>query len=104
MKITKVEPFILHIPVTGNGISDSTHSITHWGVVGAQISTANGLVGWGFTGTHAFLPGDRLIASCIKDCYAPLLIGESALNITSFGTKWPATQPCSGSDVQVFPS
>lgn len=81
MKITKVEPFILHIPVTGSGISDSTHSITHWGVVGAQISTDNGLVGWGFTGTHAFLPGDRLIASCIKDCFAYILIGQSALDI-----------------------
>jgi L-alanine-DL-glutamate epimerase-like enolase superfamily enzyme len=87
MNITKVEPFILHIPVTGNGISDSTHSITHWGVVGAQISTANGLVGWGFTGTHAFLPGDRLIASCIKDCFAPLLIGESALSINQLWYK-----------------
>jgi L-alanine-DL-glutamate epimerase-like enolase superfamily enzyme len=81
MKITKVEPFILHIPVTGSGIADSTHSITHWGVVGAQICTDNGFVGWGFTGTHAFLPGDRLIASCIKDCFATLLIGQSALEI-----------------------
>lgn len=34
MKITRVESFILHVPVTGNGIADSTHSITHWGVVG----------------------------------------------------------------------
>ncbi len=81
MKITQVQPFILHVPVTGNGISDSTHSITHWGVVGAQITTDQGLVGRGFTGTHAFLAGDRLIASCIKDCFGPMLIGQSALDI-----------------------
>jgi L-alanine-DL-glutamate epimerase-like enolase superfamily enzyme len=87
MKVTKIEPFILHIPVTGNGIADSTHAITHWGVVGAQIITDNGLTGWGFTGTHAFLPGDKLIASCIKECYAPILIGESALNINQLWYK-----------------
>jgi L-alanine-DL-glutamate epimerase-like enolase superfamily enzyme len=81
MKITGIDPFIMHIPVTGSGISDSTHSITHWGVVGAQVSTDKGLVGWGFTGTHAFLPGDRLIAACIKDCFAPILIGQPALEI-----------------------
>jgi hypothetical protein len=31
MKITSVRPFILHVPVTGSQIADSTHSITHWG-------------------------------------------------------------------------
>ena len=42
MKITSVRPFILHVPVTGSQIADSTHSITHWGVVGAQIGTRVG--------------------------------------------------------------
>lgn len=37
MKIKKVEPFILHVPVTGPRIADSTHRITHWGVVGARV-------------------------------------------------------------------
>ena len=36
MKITAVEPFILHVPLTASSISDSTHSITHWGVVGRE--------------------------------------------------------------------
>lgn len=76
MKIKEIEPFILHIPVTGNSIADSTHSITHWGVVGAKVKASNGQTGWGFTGTHAYLPGDQLIAMCIKDCFAPVLIGE----------------------------
>jgi L-alanine-DL-glutamate epimerase-like enolase superfamily enzyme len=78
MKITKVQPFILHVPVTGQGISDSTHSISHWGVVGTAIHTDNDLTGWGFTGTHAHLASDRLITACIRDCYTPLLIGEDA--------------------------
>lgn len=78
MTITQVDPFILHIPVTGGSISDSTHSITHWGVVGTAITTGEGLVGWGFTGTHAHLPSDRLITACIRDCYTPLLLGEDA--------------------------
>lgn len=81
MKISRVDPFILHVPVTGGGIADSTHSITHWGVVGVRIETSDGLVGWGFTGTHAHLPSDRLITACLRECFAPLLLGEDARDI-----------------------
>jgi L-alanine-DL-glutamate epimerase-like enolase superfamily enzyme len=81
MKIKSVQPFILHVPVTGSQIADSTHSITHWGVVGVQIDTENGLTGYGFTGTHAHLPSDQLITRCIETCHAPLLIGEDAGDI-----------------------
>ena len=95
MKITEVEPFILHLPLTQSSISDSTHSITHWGVVGAKITTEDGLAGYGFTGTHAHLPSDRLITACIRDCYAPLLLGEDATAITRLWTRlarYPALQ------------
>jgi L-alanine-DL-glutamate epimerase-like enolase superfamily enzyme len=78
MKIKSVEPFILHVPLNAGSISDSTHSITHWGVVGAKIATDDGLEGFGFTGTHAHLPSDRLVTSCISGSYAPLLVGEDA--------------------------
>ena len=81
MKIQSVTPFILHVPVTGSQIADSTHTITHWGVVGARIDTDDGLSGYGFTGTHAHLPSDQLIARCIATCHAPLLIGEDAAAI-----------------------
>lgn len=87
MRITAVEPFILHLPLTAASISNSTHSITHWGVVGARIATDAGLVGWGFTGTHAHAPSDRLITACIRDCYAPLLLGENALDRTRLWQK-----------------
>jgi L-alanine-DL-glutamate epimerase-like enolase superfamily enzyme len=78
MKITSVEPFILHVPLNTESISDSTHTITHWGVVGAKIVADNGLAGYGFTGTHAHLPSDRLVTSCISESYALLLLGEDA--------------------------
>ena len=78
MKIRSVEPFILHAPLNTDSISDSTHTITHWGVVGTKIVTEEGLEGFGFTGTHAHLPSDRLVTSCISECYAPLLLGEDA--------------------------
>jgi L-alanine-DL-glutamate epimerase-like enolase superfamily enzyme len=78
LKIRSLEPFILHIPVNAGSISDSTHTITHWGVVGTRILTEDGLIGFGFTGTHSHLPTDRLIAACIAESYAPLLIGEDA--------------------------
>ena len=87
MKITAVEPFILHVPLTAASIADSTHRITHWGVVGARIATDAGLEGYGFTGTHAHAPSDRLITACIRDCYAPLLLGEDARDRTRLWTK-----------------
>jgi L-alanine-DL-glutamate epimerase-like enolase superfamily enzyme len=78
MRIKAVEPFILHAPIALGSISDSTNTITHWGIVGVKITTEDGLEGYGFTGTHAHLPSDRLIAGCIGQCYAPLLVGEDA--------------------------
>jgi L-alanine-DL-glutamate epimerase-like enolase superfamily enzyme len=76
MKITALEPFILHVPVTRQRIEDSTHSVTHWGAPGVIVRTDEGIHGCGFTGTHAHLPTDRLIADCIAHTYGPLLIGE----------------------------
>lgn len=87
MRIAEVEPFILHIPVTGGSIADSTHRISHWGVVGTKIVTADGREGFGFTGTHADLASDRLITACIRDCYAPLLVGEDAAEISRLWTR-----------------
>src|SRR4051794_23216590 len=81
MKIARVEPFILHVPVTRGGIADSTHRITHWGAPGVIIETDSGLQGFGYTGTPAHLATDRLIASCIADSFGPLLIGEDAHEI-----------------------
>jgi L-alanine-DL-glutamate epimerase-like enolase superfamily enzyme len=78
MKITQVDPLILHMPLNTASIADSTHRITHWGVVGVRLATDSGLEGYGYTGTHADLASDRLITSCIGNCYAPLLLGEDA--------------------------
>ena len=86
MKITSVTPFILHVPVTGSQIADSTHSISHWGVVGTKIE-AEGHTGYGFTGTHAHLPSDHLITRCIETCHAPLLVGEDARDINRLWLK-----------------
>ena len=76
MRITAVEPLILHMPLNRSSIADSTHRITHWGVVGVRLVTDDGREGYGFTGTHADLASDRLIAACIGNCYAPLLAGR----------------------------
>ena len=81
MRIEAISPFILHVPVTGAQIADSTHTVSHWGVVGARIDVEGGLSGWGYTGTHAHLASDRLITRCIETCIAPLLIGEDARDI-----------------------
>ena len=92
MRIKHIESFILHIPVTGSQIADSTHTISHWGVVGACVSTEDGLKGYGFTGTHAHLASDQLITRCIDTCIAPLLLGEDANDIERLWQK-VARQP-----------
>ena len=85
MRIAAVEPFILHVPVNRDSISDSSHTISHWGVVGVRIVAEDGTAGYGFTGTHAHLASDRLITSCISACYAELLVGEN-VDISQFTT------------------
>ena len=87
MKITQLEPFILHALVTRGGIADSTHSITHWGAPGVAIHTDAGLTGYGFCGTHAHLATDRLITDCIVHTYGPLLLGEDPRAVVSLWEK-----------------
>ncbi|MEZ5277902.1 MAG: mandelate racemase/muconate lactonizing enzyme family protein [Opitutaceae bacterium] len=87
MKITRLEPFILHAPVTRGGIADSTHSITHWGAPGVAIHTDTGLVGYGYSGTHAHLPTDRLIVDCIVQSFGPLLIGSDPREVRALWEK-----------------
>lgn len=81
MKITSIETFILHVPVTRHQIADSTHRLSHWGAPGVIIRTDTGLCGYGYTGTHAHLSTDRLIADCIEQSYAPLLLGEDPAQV-----------------------
>jgi L-alanine-DL-glutamate epimerase-like enolase superfamily enzyme len=81
MKITDITPFILHVPVTRKGIADSMHSITHWGAPGVIIETDTGIRGYGYTGTHAHLPTDKLITSCISETYGPLLKGKDPQDV-----------------------
>ena len=75
MKITKIEPFLLHVPVSRGGIADAYHSLTHWGAPGVRIHTDDGLVGCGYTGTHAETALDRLIVEAIR-YYGRLLEGR----------------------------
>ncbi|OSQ36723.1 mandelate racemase/muconate lactonizing enzyme family protein [Thalassospira mesophila] len=83
MKITALKTFILHVPVTRNGVSDSTHTLTHWGAPGVMIETDAGIIGYGYSGTHAHLPTDRLITQCIETCFADLIIGRNPLEVTA---------------------
>lgn len=79
MKITGVDTFILHVPVTQQRIADSTHVLSHWGAPGVIVHTDAGIDGFGYSGTHAHLAADRLITSAISKCFAPLLIGSNPL-------------------------
>jgi L-alanine-DL-glutamate epimerase-like enolase superfamily enzyme len=87
LKITAVEPFLLHVPVTGDHITDSMHSVTHWGLAGVILRTDGGLSGYGYTGTHAHLASDLLITDCIGRVYAPLLLDESFHHVQALWKK-----------------
>jgi L-alanine-DL-glutamate epimerase-like enolase superfamily enzyme len=83
MKIRKIEPFILHVPIAQQQISDATNTISHWGIVGAKITTDTGMVGYGYTATHAEITGDRAIARIIRDALAPQLIGKNPVEVNT---------------------
>ena len=87
MKIRTVEPFILHVPIEQKTISDASNTISHWGVVGAKITTDTGIVGYGYTGTHAELAGDQAIAHVIGASFGPILIGENPIEVNSLWHK-----------------
>jgi L-alanine-DL-glutamate epimerase-like enolase superfamily enzyme len=81
MRVTKLEPIILHAPVTRGAIADSTHHLTHWGAPGVAVHTDTSHIGYGFSGTHAHLPTDRLIVDCIMHSFGPLLQGEDPCEV-----------------------
>ncbi len=87
MKITRLEPFILHVPVTNQKIADSTHQVTDWGAVGVIVHTDADIRGYGYTGTLGHLPTDRLIRRCISDAFTELLIGEDPLDVVGLWMK-----------------
>jgi len=73
MRITSTDPFVVHVPLRGE-IADSMSKLHVWSYPGLTITTDEGLVGTGFTGTQGY--GDHLIRDAIADGYGPLLIGE----------------------------
>jgi L-alanine-DL-glutamate epimerase-like enolase superfamily enzyme len=87
MNITRVEPFIVHVPLQ-ESIADSTNSIDHWGFPGVVLHADNGMKGYGFTGTHAYLPGDQQITAYIAAVYGPLLQGEAVEGRACIGRLW----------------
>jgi L-alanine-DL-glutamate epimerase-like enolase superfamily enzyme len=73
VKITKVEPFTLHIPL-GRTVADSFNQTDRVGMSGVRIHTDAGHVGNGFTTTLG--SGDDLIRGAIERYYAPVLMGR----------------------------
>lgn len=93
MKITGIETFILHVPVTRSGIADSTHAITHWGAPGVIVHTSEGIDGVGYSGTHAHLASDRLITAAIESCFGPLLIGRDPREVVALWSEMSRFPP-----------
>lgn len=80
MQIVRVEPFVLKVPLK-RPIGDGTPLSpiwNYWGVPGCFIETNEGITGTGYT---SGLGGEGLIATVIRDHYAPMLEGKDPLNI-----------------------
>jgi L-alanine-DL-glutamate epimerase-like enolase superfamily enzyme len=73
LKITKVDAFILRVPL-GRKVADSFNATEHVGMPGVRIHTDTGLVGTGFTTTLG--SGDDLIRGAIATYYTPVLMGR----------------------------
>ncbi len=78
MKIVRVETFVVHVPLRVP-TADSASYMTHWGVPGVLLHTDEGLVGTGYSGTHAV--GDELITGVIERHYGPRLLGQDPFNV-----------------------
>jgi len=78
MKITKVDPFIVRIPL-GRTIADSFNVTMHVGLTGARLFTDEGIVGTGFTTTLG--AGDDLIRLAIEQYYTPILLGRDPFQV-----------------------
>lgn len=87
MRISAIEPFIIHVPLK-DAIADSTNRIDHWGFPGVVIHSDSGIKGWGFTGTHAYLPGDQQVTAYISSVYGPLLAEETVESPTCIERIW----------------
>lgn len=87
MKITRLETFVLHVPVTGGAIEDGSHRVAFWGAPGVRVHTDAGLVGTGYTGTHAEIVSDRAIVDLIEHAYGPLLLGRDPRETQALWTR-----------------
>ena len=92
MKITKIEPFLLHVPVSRGGIADAYHSLTHWGAPGVRIHTDVGITGYGYTGTHAELALDKLVVGVIE-YYGGLLADADPLETAALWERLDKDSP-----------
>jgi L-alanine-DL-glutamate epimerase-like enolase superfamily enzyme len=78
MKITKVEPFIVRVPI-GRTVADSFNKTDHVGLTGVRLFSDEEKVGVGFTTTLA--SGDDLIRAAIETYYAPILLGRDPFEV-----------------------
>jgi D-galactarolactone cycloisomerase len=76
MKILSIETFILRVPLGGKTFYSSQAKFPERNSLLVRITTDNGLVGWGEGGQYG--PAEP-VAAVVRDVFAPLLIGMSAV-------------------------
>ncbi len=77
MKITRVETYLLDIPLKQRAITDSQSYVDSVEFVQVRIETDEGITGWGFNWNYT--KGTRAVKIIIDDTYAPFLPGKDPL-------------------------
>lgn len=77
MKITKVETYLIDVPLQQRTITDSQSNVNSVEFVQVRIDTDEGITGWGFNWNYT--KGTRAVKVIIDDTYAPFLPGKDPL-------------------------
>lgn len=77
MKITKVETYLLDIPLKQRAITDSQTRLESVEFIAIRLDTDEGISGWGFNWNYT--KGTRAVQAIIDDTYTPKLIGKDPL-------------------------
>jgi len=76
--IASVRAYSLHVPLRKT-LADALYVRTHWNIPVVEITTADGIVGTGYSGVWA---GEDLIVSTIRDHLTESLIGRDSTRIS----------------------
>jgi len=78
MKITKVDTYLVRVPLRQRTITDSQSTVEAVEFIQVRLETDEGIVGWGFNWNYS--RGIRAVQVIVDDTYTPVLLGSDPLH------------------------